>query len=134
LLYYERSPGFEILSQAMHRYESRYAELPFAAFRGNASEEVCILLAMLETGIGRSVRDATDYQSTAVGLVGRLYMDVRKSECEFLCRRERVRFIRPYIFHASRFVNYFVYWRQIKHLERLFANENARPVSPIARS
>ena len=120
LLYYERSPEFGELYRAMHEFEANYASLPFAAFRGNASEEVCILMAMLETKLGEAVPDATDYQSTAVGLIGKLHMDIRKPECEFLCRRERVRFIRPYIFHASRFVNYLVYWRQIKYLEQIF--------------
>jgi len=66
------------------------------------------------------VPDATDFMSTGVGLIGPLRLDVRAGVCEYLCRRERVRYIRPYVFHASRYSNFLVYWRELARLRRLF--------------
>jgi len=119
-LYYERQPSTLSLIDRMKELERDYATLDFAAFRGNASEEVCVALAMMETGIGTTIPDYLDFMSTAVGLVGPLRMDIRRGLCEYLCRRERVRYVRPYVFHASRYSNFVVYWKQLRYLEKIW--------------
>ncbi len=119
-LYYERQPDTQRLIMAMRETERSYADSGFAGFRGNPSEEVCILLAMMATGVGEVIPDDTDFMSTAVGLVGRLDIDVREGRCRFLCRRARMRSVRPLIFHASRYSNFLVYWRELARLRKLF--------------
>ena len=124
-LYYERHPDTFHLFDEMRCVEAGYGHSGFGLFRGHASEEVCILLGMLRTGLGEVVPDTEDFMSTGVGLIGALRMDIRRAECQFLCRRGRVRHIRPYIFHASRYSNFIVYWRQIFRLRRMWADSSS---------
>jgi hypothetical protein len=129
-LYYERHPDTFRLIDEMRSTEAAYETTGFGKFRGKASQEVCILLAMLRCGLGEVVPDERDYMSTGVGLVGALQMDIQRSECRFLCRRGRVRYIRPYIFHASRYSNFLVYWRQIFRLRRMW-QDAVLPLQPV---
>lgn len=118
-IYYERNPDTEHLITEMRQIERNYGQTGFENFRGNASEEVCVSLAMMRTGIGEVIPDDTDFMSTGVGLIGKLHIDIRKGECSFLCRRAKARFIRPHIFHASRYSNFLIYWRQLKWLREM---------------
>lgn len=118
-VYYERTSETRRLIERMREFERNYADLGFDQFRGHASEEVCIVLAMLDTGIGELIPEETDFMSTAVGIVGRLHMDVRRGECWHLAHREPMRLVRPILFHASLFGNFRIYWRQLVWLRRL---------------
>ena len=118
LIYYARTPAAQELIGAMRNVAANYANQGFELFRGKASEEVCVLTAMLNRNEGIVIPDETDFMSTAVGLVGKLHMDISEPECWFLCRRARLRFIRPYIFHASRYRKFLIYWRQIDWLAK----------------
>jgi hypothetical protein len=121
MLYYERTPeGLRLMNQ-IRLIEANYAESGFKPYRGLPCDEPCIGLAMAQTGIGKVIPDELDFMSTAVGLVGRLRMDVSAGECGFLCRRERLRYIRPYILHASRYSNFLIYWRELKRLRSLWS-------------
>ncbi|MGV3614233.1 MAG: hypothetical protein ACO1SV_02755 [Fimbriimonas sp.] len=119
LIYYERTPAAQRLISRAREIERDYGSTGFENFRGNASEEVCVAMAMLETGIGDVAPDELDFMNTATGIVGRLTLDVLKNECHFVCRRQTTRYVEPYVFHAARFVNYFVYWRQLDRLKAL---------------
>ncbi|MFQ3586520.1 MAG: hypothetical protein SNJ74_09255 [Fimbriimonadaceae bacterium] len=119
LVYYERTPETQRLIGRMREFEKNYGDLGFDLFRGNASEEICILLAMLDTGIGELIPEERDFMSTAVGIVGRLHMDVRRGECWHLAHRDRMRLVRPILFHASLFGNFRIYWRQLVWLRQL---------------
>lgn len=132
MIYYERSEGAAALFARAREIERDYAATGFADFRGNASEEVCVALAMLETGLGDMIPDETDFMSTGVGMVGKPRIDVLRNRCEFVCRRQRMRFIRPKLFHASRYTDFLFYWRQLSALERLERIEDTR--EPNARS
>jgi hypothetical protein len=118
-LYYERSKSYEKLLAEMKAIERDYAQTGFGDFRGNASEEVCVALAMMRTGIGSVIPDDTNFMNTGAGLIGKLHMDVRSNTCRFLSRKERVRYVDPYVFHASEYCNFSVYWRQLEYLRRL---------------
>lgn len=119
LIYYERTPKTLALIEEMKRVEREFDKTGFEQFRGGASEEVCVLLAMMKMGFGEVVPDETDFMNTAVGLIGKLTLDVMKNECHFVCRRHAVRYVRPYIFHASRYSNYLAYWRELDRLAYL---------------
>lgn len=133
LVYYERTAETARLIERMRHFEKNYRELGFDLFRGNASEEVCVVLAMLETGIGEVVPEEFDFMSTAVGVVGRLHMDVRKGECWHLAHRGRMRLIRPIVFHASLFGNFRVYWRQLVWLRQFEKFEDRIRARKIGR-
>lgn len=136
MLYYERTPETLTLIEEMKRVEADYANSGFEHFRGNASEEICILLAMAKTGLGQIVPDETDFMNTGVGLIGDLTLDVMRNDCRFVCRRHAVRFVRPYVFHASRYSNFHIYWKQLEVLEWLDAYAERHPygyISPFSK-
>lgn len=118
-LYYESGAEFSRLLEEMKSVEAHYAESGFGDFRGNASEEVCVALAMAKTGLGSVISDETNFMHTGSGMVGRLNMDVLSNTCRFISRKARVRFVEPFVFHASEYCNFTIYWRQLEHLKRL---------------
>ena len=126
-LYYQPGPSFETLLGEMKCVEKNYADSGFGDFRGNASEEVCIALAMASTGLGEVIPDETDFMHTGTGLIGSLRMDILKNECALISRREGVRFVEPTIFHASAYAEFRVYWKQLQALERLERYEDRHP-------
>jgi len=132
LIYYERCPETLALIEEMKDVERNFDKTPFERFRGGASEEICVLLAMAKTGIGEVIPDETDFMNTAVGLVGKLTLDVMRNDCHFVCRRHAVRFVRPYIFHASRYSNFRVYWKELDKLSWLDKYEDAHPYGYIS--
>jgi hypothetical protein len=115
--YYERTPKTLQLVETMRRLESDYASLGFEGFKeGRPSQEVCILLSMLETRHGELIPDHMDFMNTGVGLIGNLTLDVMSNDCHFVCRRHNVRFVRPYIFHAHFHSKFLKYWKQLDKL------------------
>lgn len=123
-LYYEKTEAYFTLLEAMKDVELNYGQSGFADFRGNASEEVCVALAMMRTGFGSVVSDDTDFMNTGSGMIGKLHMDVRSNTCRFLSRKSKVRYVEPTIFHASEYSNFTIYWRQLKFLKDLEAYED----------
>lgn len=123
-LYYEQTPKFQTVLKNMKEVEANYQKTGFGDFRGNASEEVCVALAMMQTGIGEVIPDDLNFMNTGSGLIGNLRMDVRTNTCRFLSRKSHVRFVEPTVFHASEYSNFNVYWRQLDYLKRLEAYED----------
>jgi hypothetical protein len=118
-LYYEASYSYNTLLARMKEIEAGYADTGFGDFRGNASEEVCVALAMMQTGIGEVIPDDTNFMNTGSGIIGKLHMDVRSNTCRFLSRKSRVRYVEPFVFHASEYCNFSIYWRQLTFLKQL---------------
>jgi hypothetical protein len=82
------------------------------------------------------IPDELDFSNSAMGLIGKLHMDVETGTCEYVCRRYDVRFVRPYLFHASRYIYFNVYWRQLAKLEQLERFEQTHTygyMSPLAK-
>lgn len=127
LIYYERTPDAFRVIERMREIEADYGATGFGKFRGNASEEVCVALAMLQTGVGWVAPDDLDFMNTATGIIGPLHMDILRNECDYVCRRASIRHVRPYIFHAARFVNYLIYWRQLDRLKAVERFEDKVP-------
>ncbi|RYG47423.1 hypothetical protein EON79_07400 [bacterium] len=118
LMYYERTP--ETL-RLIARAKAAMAEnsLGFPEYRGGVPDEPVVAALMRQEGVGHLFPESADFHNSATGLIGPLRLDVLKNECSFVCRRDEVRFVRPYLFHASRYINYTVYWRQLGALEKL---------------
>jgi len=134
LLYYDRSAE-KLIADAFEMGRT-YDEHGFERFKGGGvSEEVSVMLAMLKNpGQWHVAPDVMDFQSSAVGLVGKLHLDVLSNTCRFLCRRERVRFTEPYVFHAHYFSKFNLYWRELDKLANLAKYEDEHPARFMARS
>lgn len=124
-LYYESGESFDRLLARMKEIEVDYEGSGFGDFRGNASEEVCVALAMMDTGLGEVIPDEVNFMHTGAGAIGNLHMDVRSNTCRFLSRKARVRYVEPFVFHASEYCNFNVYWKQLRHLKALERYEDS---------
>jgi hypothetical protein len=133
LLYYDR--GAENLIADAFEVGRTYDQHGFERFKGGGvSEEVSVMLAMLQNPGGWLVApDTMDFQSSAVGLVGKLHLDVISNTCRFLCYRERIRFTEPYIFHAHYFSKFQLYWKQLDKLASLAGYEDRHKPRHMAR-
>lgn len=127
LAYYERTPKFQELLASMVEAEGNYDKLGFEWFRGSVSEEVCMAMAMVKHGYYEFIPPEKQFQHSAAGLVGRLNLDVARGECSFVARQERAELCQPYIFHAWRYKDFLVYWRELKKLERIEEFEDRYP-------
>jgi hypothetical protein len=116
MIYYERTPECQAFIQTCYDYGRRAKELGFQRDDPLIPDEPCIALAMAQTGQGHLIPDTMDFQNSATGLVGKLRLDVMRNECGFLCRRYDLRYVEPTIFHASRYLNFLIYWRQLDRL------------------
>jgi hypothetical protein len=120
LIYYERTDAAKSLIDQVDRYGSTFDSLGFTRrSKSLIPDEPAIALAMAKTGIGSLIPESTQFIHSAAGLVGKLWLDVRRSKCEYTCNQEQIGFFRPAIFHAWRYKDYLVYWRQLKDLQRL---------------
>lgn len=127
MIYYERTQNTPVLMSAIRDAATRYEETGLDSFRGQVPDEPCVALGMARTGIGLLIPDEMDFMNTPVGLVGRLHLDVLRNECLFLKRTDRMRLIRPSIFHAGKYVNNLSYWRQLSKLDWLERYEERHP-------
>jgi hypothetical protein len=127
LLYYENGPDVRALFQEVEMIRQSYGDTGLSAFRGHVPDEPCLSVAMERTGIGGFVPDSRDYMNTGTGLIKKLELDVRKGHCQFLCRRRELRLVRPAILHAHLYSQFLVYWRQLRHLQRLEDYERVHP-------
>ncbi len=118
-IYYERTAECEQFIQRCWTLAREAKEFKEGRDDGLIPDEPVISLAMAQTGYGHLAPDEMDFSNTAVGLIGPLHLDVLTNTCEFVCRRYSVRFVRPYIFHAARYIYFNIYWRQLAELERL---------------
>jgi len=124
MIYYERHPETYELFRVARDIGEHYDETGFRRFsgphaKGAVPEEPCIGLALARTGLGRVLPERSNFHNSAVGLVGKLHLDVRKNECHYLCRRYDLEYVEPYVFHAHLYSKFLIYWRQLKALERL---------------
>jgi len=130
MAYYERTGEYGELLAAMRHAEQSYDQYGFDPFvRGqHASEEVCMLLAMIDLGrFDYLIPPEHQFQHSAAGLVGKLHLDVLKNECKFISRQRHCEFIEPILFHAWRYKDFLVYWKQLDALEALEKFEDAHP-------
>lgn len=134
-IYYERTPSCEALIEKCYEIGGRASELGFARPDHDRAmplnDEIGISIAMAMTGSGHLIPDWMDFQSSATGLVGKLRLDIKTRTCQFVCRRFDLRIVEPHLFHASRYMNFFIYWRQLAYLERMARYAARRPFGYI---
>jgi hypothetical protein len=136
MAYYERSNEYLELLDAMKGAEKDYDSYGFNPFgRGqHASEEVCMLLAMIKLGrFDYLIPQEKQFQHSAAGLVGKLYLDVLKNECKFISRQRYCEFYEPILFHAWRYKDFLIYWRQLENLKKLERFEDEHPTLYMPR-
>ena len=136
MAYYERSNDYLELLEAMKAAERDYDSYGFDPFgRGqHASEEVCMLLAMIKLGrFDYLIPQEKHFQHSAAGLVGKLHLDVLKNECKFIARQRYCEFYEPILFHAWRYKDFLVYWRQLEKLKKLERFEDEHPTLYMPR-
>ena len=136
MAYYERSNEYLELLDAMKCAERDYDSYGFNPFgRGqHASEEVCMLLAMIKLGrFDYLIPQEKQFQHSAAGLVGKLYLDVLKNECKFISRQRYCEFYEPILFHAWRYKDFLIYWRQLENLKKLERFEDEHPTLYMPR-
>ncbi len=124
LMYYERTKSCQDFISQCRDIALNSPEKIFERTATKIFDEPCIALAMAQqpnapTGTWHLIPDNANFTNSATGLVGKLSLDVLHNECHFVCRRFDVQYVEPTIFHASRFINYAVYWKQLEHLQRL---------------
>lgn len=120
LIYYERHLDTERLFAKVREIAENYDDSGLERFRGEVPDEPCLSLAMSLTRIGELLPNELDFMNTPVGLIGKLQLSVRANECSFVKRGNQVRFVRPAILHAAKYVNNWAYWRELRELERIF--------------
>lgn len=122
MIYYERRPETESFIEQVMDYGRVYDSLGFER-RSPAllPDEPCIALAMAKSGYGVLLPETLNFIHSAAGLVGRLTLDVARRRCEFACLQESLRYFRPILFHAWRYKDFLIYWRQLDRLKRLEA-------------
>jgi hypothetical protein len=127
MIYYERTPECEEFIKECYAFGARAKEFGFDRTDLPINDEIGIALAMAHTGKGHVVPDHHAFHHSATGLIGKLHMNVLTNTCRFLARHHTVRNIEPYVFHASRYKNFLVYWKQLAALERLARFEKEKP-------
>ena len=136
MAYYERDSEYMELLSAMKGAEANYDASGFNPFgRGqHASEEVCMLMAMIELGrFDYLIPPELQFQHSAAGLVGKLHLDVLKNECKYISRQRYCEFYEPILFHAWRYKDFLVYWKQLDKLKQLEEFEDEHPTLYMPR-
>lgn len=136
MCYYERGASYEQLLAQMKKVEATYDTYGFDPFgRGqHASEEVCILMAMIELNrFDHLIPQEHQFQHSAAGLVGKLYLDVLKNECKYISRQRHCEFYEPILFHAWRYKDFLIYWKQLDKLKALERFEDTHPTMYMSR-
>lgn len=133
LAYYERSQIYAGLLESMRKAEKGYSELGFEWFRGAVSEEVCMAMAMVERDYYQLIPPRLQFQHSAAGLIGKLHLDVMRGECTFVACQERAELWRPYVFHAWRYKDFLIYWRELKKLKAIGDFEDRNPPMHISQ-
>ncbi|MCB8933428.1 MAG: hypothetical protein M9921_00630 [Fimbriimonadaceae bacterium] len=128
MIYMERGPECEAIVARSREIANGYDATGFARYRkGLASEEICLMLAMLDRPGWTLVPEDRDFQNTASGLIGFPSIDIRKGRCRYLVRSNRVRRVEPILFHALSLRHFPVYWHQLDALKRLERYEDRHP-------
>ncbi len=121
LMYYEPQPKFFELLDAFRWAEANYDRLGFPRFRqGFPSEEVCVLDGMLKVGHVDLFPDHLQFQHSMTGLLSEFRLNILQNECQATCKAwDRIEFARPYFFHAWRYKDFAMYWRQLRMLREI---------------
>ena len=125
-LYYERTDkAREVIKRTMD-LAADYDSLGLQRNRGKVVDEVCIALAMAESGFGKVFPDDAQFSRTPYGLQSRLKLDVLHGECSFVKGDDPPRLVRPVIYHSAHAAWDLKYWREVRRVMRIGAKRLGR--------
>ena len=141
MIYYERTPQCQKMIQLCYELARGAKDSGFGYESALIPEEPYVAVAIAKEGVDQNgnahlIPDTKDFTNSATGLIGKLKLDVMANQCEYVCRRFDVKFVRPILFHASRYNIYATYWKQIDRLRALEEYESKHPfgyMSPIQK-
>lgn len=119
-LYYRRTEEAQQLIERIMDLQGRYDELGLQRNGGKVVDEVCISLAMAQSGIGTVVPDSRQYSLTPWRRMGPIHLDVLRGECRFMRSMPELELARPTIYHTAMAKWDFAYWREVKKLLRAY--------------
>ncbi len=131
MIYYERHPETEAFIAQLRADAPKVAEMGIGRDDPLYPDEPLIAIRMAQSGFGTLLPEEVNFTNSAVGLVGKLRMNVLTGECSYVCRRHAVRHVEPILFHASRYSSFFIYWRQLDRLKWLERYEDRHPYGYI---
>jgi hypothetical protein len=139
MIYYERSEACKQMIEQSFEVGRNIKLTGLVCDTPWITDEGAISIAMAKAGLDVNgnchlIPDEFDFMNTATGLVGKLEMDVAKNRCGYLCRRFDLRYVQPTIFHASRYINYTVYWKQLDKLKWLEKYEDEHGFGYMSQS
>lgn len=120
-MYYERCDAAKTLFAEIMKHKANYDDLGLKRNNGWVVDEVCISIAMAQTGIGECVPDSRGYFFSPWNLVGDVQLDVLRGECSFMKvfrrnGRMEPRVVKPIIYHSAMAKWDPVYWREVKRV------------------
>lgn len=119
LLYYERTENARRLIARIIEMAESYDSLGLERNGGHVVDEVCISLAMAESGIGTVVPDAMQLSFTPWSRRNRVRLDVLRGECDFIKGLVVPRLVRPIIYHSAHAKWDALYWREVRKVLRI---------------
>lgn len=130
LIYYERTANCKEMIKAVYREGNLPGESGFLYDSPLIPEEPYVSIAIAKAGLDREgnahlIPQNMDFTNSATGLIGKLELDVMRNRCSFVCNQFTVRQVQPTVFHASRYINYTGYWKQLDRLEWLERYESS---------
>lgn len=118
-LYYERTDAARKLIARIMELAADYDSLGLERNCGHAVDEVCISLAMAETGLGHVFPDSMQFSRTPYLLKSKVRLNVLHGECSFVKGDDPARSIRPFIYHSGHAGYDLKYWREVRRLMRV---------------
>lgn len=127
LLYYERTDNASRLIDRVMEIAETYDTLGLERNAGHVVDEVCISLAMAETGIGTVVPEAAQLSFTPWARRNKVRLDVFRGECDFVKGNTLPMVVRPIIYHSAHAKWDVAYWREVRKLMRVGSSLLGRP-------
>lgn len=124
MVYYERTPPCEALIKRVFAEGQGFKDSGFQYDRSLIPEEPYLSLAMAKSGLdldggAHIIPDHYDFLGAATGLIGKLDLDVMRNRCQYVGLKYDLRLVEPYVFHAARYINFTIYWKQLDRLRWL---------------
>jgi len=121
MIYYERTPRCQEMILAIYAEGKKFKDSGFLYESSLLPEEPYLSIAMAKAGLDQDgnchlIPQNMDFKNNAGGLIGKLELDVLSNRCSFVCNQFTVRHVQPTIFHASRYINFTIYWKQLDRL------------------
>ncbi|MEX2242828.1 MAG: hypothetical protein WD716_03165 [Fimbriimonadaceae bacterium] len=130
-LYYERTESAKAVIGRSMELAASYDELGLHRNSGHVVDEVCISIAMAETGFGRVFPDSSQFSMTPWGRQNSIKLDVLRGECSFIKGSKAPRLVKPLIYHTAQADADPLYWREVRRVFKVNAHRLGRRATPV---